>query len=240
MLGSVHMVAAFYLLLVAGHLGFFDVIYFHHLRCRLQDRPQCQREVLWHTLRHLVYACQFVAIANLRFYGPANARGYHLMSYRTDVALGIEVKGIGRYLHSSQHERSTFEFDSDDWKSIIRDGRGLWLYEARGDRTYFKTIYDYEHRHGSVGWLIDRLLFRRLLQLATEWGFETLRLWTTGDAEACRRRRSRWRFGLFFLWRMLGGRPAAHEAQSWLGSGQETLLESAASDAKNLASSRTE
>jgi hypothetical protein len=65
------MVAAFYILLVAGHLGFFDVLYFHTFRCRLQQRPECQREVLWHTARHFIYASQFVIIANLRFHGAA-------------------------------------------------------------------------------------------------------------------------------------------------------------------------
>lgn len=63
--------AAFYLLLIAGHLGFFDVVYFHHYRCQLHRRPECQREVLWHTARHFIYACQFIFIANLRLHGLA-------------------------------------------------------------------------------------------------------------------------------------------------------------------------
>lgn len=61
----------FYLLLVIGHLGAFDVLYFHVRRCALHTRPECQREVLWHTIRHLIYALQFLAIANLRFHGAA-------------------------------------------------------------------------------------------------------------------------------------------------------------------------
>ncbi|HEY6328613.1 MAG TPA: hypothetical protein VI756_04680 [Blastocatellia bacterium] len=67
------MTAAFYILLAAGHLGLFDVIYFHWYRCRLSSRPECQREVLLHTVRHLVYASQFIVIANLRFHGAALA-----------------------------------------------------------------------------------------------------------------------------------------------------------------------
>jgi hypothetical protein len=63
----------FYLLLVIGHLGAFDVLYFHWWKCRLGDRPECRREVLWHTVRHLVYAAQFLVIANLRFRGAAVA-----------------------------------------------------------------------------------------------------------------------------------------------------------------------
>lgn len=65
------MEAAFYLLLVIGHLGVFDVLYFHIYRCQLDRRPECHREVLWHTIRHLIYASQFVIIANLRFHGVA-------------------------------------------------------------------------------------------------------------------------------------------------------------------------
>jgi hypothetical protein len=63
--------AAFYMLLLAGHLGVFDVIYFHWYRCRLNSRLECQREVFWHTVRHLVYASQFIIIANFRFHGIA-------------------------------------------------------------------------------------------------------------------------------------------------------------------------
>lgn len=65
------MAAAFYLLLAIGHLGFFDVVYYHMQRCGLHRRAECQREVLWHTMRHLVYGLQFLVIANLRFHGAA-------------------------------------------------------------------------------------------------------------------------------------------------------------------------
>lgn len=65
------MVAAFYLLLVIGHIGLFDVLYFHTYRCRLHKRPECHREVFWHTIRHVCYGLQFLIIANLRFHGAA-------------------------------------------------------------------------------------------------------------------------------------------------------------------------
>jgi hypothetical protein len=65
------MEAAFYLLLVVGHLGSFDVLYFHIYKCTLARRPECHKEVLWHTIRHLIYACQFLVVANLRFHGWA-------------------------------------------------------------------------------------------------------------------------------------------------------------------------
>jgi hypothetical protein len=67
------METAFYILLIAGHLGIFDVIYFHNYKCSLSARPECQREVFWHTVRHAVYATQFIVIANFRFHGAALA-----------------------------------------------------------------------------------------------------------------------------------------------------------------------
>ncbi|MEW6131330.1 MAG: hypothetical protein AB1757_30150 [Acidobacteriota bacterium] len=65
------MSTAFYLLLIIGHLGVFDVLYFHIYRCQLDRRPECHREVFWHTIRHAIYASQFIIIANLRFHGAA-------------------------------------------------------------------------------------------------------------------------------------------------------------------------
>jgi hypothetical protein len=168
--------------------------------------------------QHASWDLRFTTIGYLP---EKDARGYHLMDYRTRIALGVEIVGVGRYLHSTPLRHSTFEFDSEDWKSIIRDGRGIWQYEPRPGGTYFKTVYDYDHRHGAFGRALDRLLFRRLLQLATEWSFETLRQWCEGDASALERRRSRLRFGLFFLRRLLGAKPAPGAARSWLGTGRE-------------------
>lgn len=65
------METAFYILLVLAHLGVFDVLYFHTYKCRLNTRPECQREVFWHVLRHLIYALQFIWVANFRFHGWA-------------------------------------------------------------------------------------------------------------------------------------------------------------------------
>ncbi|HEX4620223.1 MAG TPA: hypothetical protein VH208_01535 [Myxococcaceae bacterium] len=67
------MTAAFYLLLVIGNLGAFDVVYFHTWRCKLAQRPESHREVFWHTVRHSIYAMQFLWVANLRFHGWAIA-----------------------------------------------------------------------------------------------------------------------------------------------------------------------
>lgn len=158
-----------------------------------------------------------IRFTHIRYLEEKDARGYNVMDYRTNIALGITVKGFGHYLHSTPLRLSTFEFDSHDWKSLITRGRGIWQYTPEGDgETAFKTVYDYDVRYGLLGRFVDWLFFRRLLQLATEWGFETLRLWCGGDEAALRRRASRLRFATFFLARCLGKKPAEGAAQSWL------------------------
>lgn len=371
---------AFYLLLTIGLLGAFDVLYFHLWRCRLHGRPECQREVLWHTARHLIYALQFLWVPNLRCHGAAlgllallyaadvfvawadvweektsrapqgglprgeylmhvvlsvlvglylmsvfhavwpdrllpaavrlsppdvpatlrglmtvmgvvalaafahdlnrwlafrrtpaaprpeaktrrivvealipapiervwertqeptqhtdwdlrfssirylpeqDARGFHLLEYRTRLGFGLAVAGWGRYLQNTPLQRSTFEFGSEDPRSLIVRGRGVWLYERRPEGTFFKTVFDYQTRYGALGELLDATLFRPVMRLATEWGFETLRQSCAGDEGAVARRRSRWRFAAFFLARVLGSPPRPGAARSWLGSGRE-------------------
>ncbi len=187
-------------------------------------------EVVWKRSQdpglHTAWDIRFNHIA---YMDNTDERGFHLMDYRTNIILGITINGYGRYLGNSEHFHSSFEFDSDDWKSIIRNGRGIWLYRPCPEGTLFKTVYDYDVRYGLPGALLDRLLFRSLLQLATEWGFETLRQWCAGDDRATAHRRSRIRFVMFYLRRRCGLQPRSGEARSWLGSGQinETLYEKA-------------
>ncbi len=185
-------------------------------------------EVVWERSQvpeqHTAWDIRFNHIGYL---DKTDARGCHLMDYRTNVALGITINGYGRYLTNSEHSHSSFEFDSDDWKSIIRNGRGIWLYRPSSEGTLFKTVYDYDVRHGWIGRALDAAIFRSLLQLATEWGFETLRQWCAGDDQAPARRRGRLSFVLFYLKRRLGANPAPGAPRSWLGTGQvaETVYE---------------
>jgi hypothetical protein len=187
-------------------------------------------DVVWNRSQdpqlHTAWDIRFNHIA---YVDKTDERGFHLMDYRTNIALGITIKGFGRYLGNSEHSHSSFEFDSDDWKSIIRNGRGIWLYRPCLEGTLFKTVYDYDVRYGLLGAFLDRLVFRSLLQLATEWGFETLRQWCAGDDKATLRRRRRTRFVMFYLRRRFGLRPRTGKARSWLGSGQvnETVYEKA-------------
>jgi hypothetical protein len=182
-------------------------------------------EVVWQRTQtpepHVAWDIRFTHIQYLE---EKDERGFHLMDYRTDVVFGIEVQGIGRYLQNTPPHHSTFEFESNDWKSIIILGRGIWLYEPCSEGTYFKTVYDYGVRYGFIGRMLDRLLFRNLMRLATEWGFETLRLWCKGDESILTKRRKRLRFIQFFIARMCGRKPADSAARSWLGSGQESEL----------------
>ncbi len=109
-------------------------------------------ELVWERTQepaqHVAWDIRFTHIS---YREEVDARGFRVLDYRTDVAFGIAVAGIGRYLHSTPLEHSTFEFDSDDWKSIIRNGRGVWIYESRPEGTFFKTVYDYDWRYGVLG-----------------------------------------------------------------------------------------
>jgi hypothetical protein len=71
--------------------------------------------------------------------------------------------------------QSTFEFWSDDWRSLIRRGLGLWRYrELPAGLVEFRTSYTYEVRWGVFGRLVDRWLCRPLMQRETERSFDRL------------------------------------------------------------------
>jgi hypothetical protein len=89
--------------------------------------------------------------------------------------LGVTIAGWGRYKLHAPMRQSTFEFGSDDARSLIRRGVGLWRYVPLEDGIIeFRTSYDYEVRWGVIGRLIDALLFRPLMQRETERSFARL------------------------------------------------------------------
>ena len=97
-----------------------------------------------------------------------------LMRYERDV-LGLTIRGFGRYKLHRPLRQSTFEFWSDDPRSLIRRGVGLWLYQPRGDGTIrFSTSYTYEVRWGVLGRWLDRLVLRPFMQRETERSFRRL------------------------------------------------------------------
>jgi hypothetical protein len=177
-------------------------------------------EMVWQRTQepdlHVLWDIRFNPI---RYLDEKDKRGFRLMDYRTSIGLGIEVAGFGHYLQSIPLSLSSFEFDSYDWKSIITMGRGIWLYKPRENATYFKTVYDYQVRFGVLGRLVDYLLFRNFIRLATEWGFETLRLWCMGNESGLPQRRSRLRFRLFYRKGICGVKPEKDSVRSWLGTG---------------------
>src|SRR5215204_56439 len=185
----------------------------------------CDVETLWERSQnpdlHILWDIRFSRIAYL---AECDEKGFELMDYRTKIGFGMEIKGVGRYLQNTPLKHSTFEFESDDWKSIIKIGRGIWQYKPSAEGTYFRTVYDYETNYGFFGRLIDRALFRPLMQLATEWSFETLRRWCGGNEREVERRRSFVKFIPFFVKRYLGIPAKKGEAVSRIGSGQEAEL----------------
>ena len=90
--------------------------------------------------------------------------------------VGITIRGLGRYKLHRPLRQSTFEFWSDDPRSLIRRGVGLWRYVDHGDGTVeLRTSYTYDVRWGHLGRIIDRVLFRPLIQRETERSFARLR-----------------------------------------------------------------
>jgi hypothetical protein len=101
--------------------------------------------------------------------------------YATRLAGGIEIRGEGSSAGDKAapdgSRTSALTFGSDDRRSLIRTGSGYWRYVPTDEGTRFITGYDYETRFGTVGRLVDTLLFRPLIGWATAWSFDRLRLW---------------------------------------------------------------
>lgn len=185
----------------------------------------CDVETLWARSQepelHIRWDIRF---SHIKYLDELDENGFQLMDYRTKIGFGLEIKGTGRYLQNTPLKHSTFEFESADWKSIIKIGRGIWQYKPCAEGTYFRTVYDYETNYGFFGAFLDRFLFRPVMQLATEWSFETLRRWCNGQEEKVEKRSSYLKFIPFFVKRYVGRAPRKGEAESRLGNGQETNL----------------
>jgi hypothetical protein len=105
-----------------------------------------------------------------------------MMRYEKRV-LGVTIRGYGRYKLHRPMRQSTFEFWSDDGRSLLRRGVGLWLYTPRpGGGTEFSTSYTYETRWGLLGRVVDRWFFRPLFQRYTEQSFRRLARGWFGEA----------------------------------------------------------
>jgi hypothetical protein len=105
--------------------------------------------------------------------GDAIRTGTSMLYERT--VLGLTIRGHGRYKLHRPCRQSTFEFWSDDARSLIRRGVGLWLYKVIDDGVVeLSTSYTYDVRWGLLGRLIDRLIFRPFFQRETERSFRRL------------------------------------------------------------------
>jgi hypothetical protein len=106
------------------------------------------------------------------------------MTYEKRV-LGMTIRGFGRYDLHRPGKQSTFAFWSDDPRSLIRRGVGLWRYVPMGDGTVlFSSSHTYTVRWGLAGRWIDRLFFRPLFCRLTEASVRRLVREHAGDSAA--------------------------------------------------------
>jgi uncharacterized membrane protein YphA (DoxX/SURF4 family) len=117
---------------------------------------------------------RFTDIERLPPSGPGAPERFR---YATRLGFGLHVEGWGETVASKAGDGSALRFGSEDPKSLIREGAGTWTYAQEGERVRFRTVYDYRTRHGLPGRVVDRVLFRPLIQAATRWSFDRLRLW---------------------------------------------------------------
>ena len=141
-----------------------------HIRARIPAKL----DDLWHfTQNHRLHPEWDHRFSHIEMFSEQIKTGTE-MRYQKKF-LGLTIQGRGRYKLHRPMRQSTFEFRSDDVRSIIKKGVGLWLYTDNGDGTIdFFTAYTYDVRWGVVGKLIDRWLFRPLILRETEKSFERL------------------------------------------------------------------
>jgi hypothetical protein len=140
-------------------------------------------ERLWDiTQDHVLHPTWDHRFSRIEMLGSRVETGTEMRYERT--VLGLTFRGFGRYKLHRPLSQSTFEFWSDDPRSLIRRGVGLWLYRPLGDGTVlFSTSYTYDVRWGTFGRLVDRLVFRPLFQRETERSFRRLaETWFGGGA----------------------------------------------------------
>ena len=168
-------------------------------------------EVVWeetqNPVKHLNWDIRFSEIAYLNDQS---------LLYTTHLGFGLSIKGQGRYLNTKEHGHSSFEFWSEDPKSLLKMGKGIWIYETIGSETYFKTVFDYDVNFGSSGKIID-LIFRRLFCWATEYSFELLRIKCETKADI----NKKWSGFLIYVLKKPFQFSIKARTFSWLGNGHK-------------------
>ncbi len=101
--------------------------------------------------------------------------------YTTRIGFGLTIEGegesVGEAARPDGSRSSALKFWSRDPKSLIREGSGFWKYVPEERGVIFLTRYNYQARFGTAGRLLDGMIFRPMMQWATAWSFERLRLW---------------------------------------------------------------
>ncbi len=107
--------------------------------------------------------------------------------YSRRIVSGLWIRGGGETTGERRRDdgsaASALRFWSDQRRSLIERGSGYWRYVPGGEGVRFLTRYDYEVRWGSVGAIVDGLLFRCLLGWATAWSFDAVRIWIEEGVE---------------------------------------------------------
>lgn len=137
---------------------------------------------LWaHTQDPDVHQRWDLRFAGIEYLPKATADEPQRFRYSTRIGFGLAVAGVGESVAerdlSDGSRTSSLRFSSASPLSLIREGSGYWKYQPTTDGIRFTTWYDYRTRHGVIGVLLDRLVFRPLLGWATAWSFDRLRLW---------------------------------------------------------------
>lgn len=101
--------------------------------------------------------------------------------YSTRIGAGLRISGKGESTGErddlSGRRTSALKFWSNDPKSLIATGSGYWQYSPNASGVRFLTSYDYRTRFGVIGRIVDKIFFRPLIDWATAWSFDRLRLW---------------------------------------------------------------
>lgn len=138
----------------------------------------CDLETLWRLTQtpdeHARWDARFTRIEYLP---KDNEDALQRFRYSTRIGRRVSIEGWGETAGERDHRSSALRFGSDDRKSLIREGAGSWVYASSESGARLSTVYDYEVRYGLFGRLVDFAIFRPLMQWATRWSFDRLRLW---------------------------------------------------------------
>lgn len=150
---------------------------------------------------------------DLRFssitYLPKEEDEAQLFEYKTNIGFGIAIAGWGksvRSFHAKDESRtSSLHFGTNHLLSPIKEGKGYWKYVPEHNATKFFTQYDYDVQFGTLGKLIDKIVFRPLIGWATALSFDVLKRWLEkGDTPSAQYSRffSHWiiTFLFVFVW----------------------------------------